>query len=169
MAKIVDLKKTDKAILSLAGEYAVASELCRRQVYAQLTLANRKRTDLLIETDEGMLRIQVKTKLGKVWPLIKGIYGDDSLLILVDYENKGLEERPDFYILNSDNWKNWVSKDSWVAEDISIGQKILKKGYLPVGLTKDGKESWEGVNIQANEINRYKEKWNKVTALLRRQ
>ena len=37
--------------LSLAGEYAVASELCRRGIYAQLTLGTRKRTDLLVDTE----------------------------------------------------------------------------------------------------------------------
>jgi hypothetical protein len=34
--------------LGLAAEFAVASELCRRNVYAQLTLGHQKRTDLLI-------------------------------------------------------------------------------------------------------------------------
>jgi len=32
-----------KDILGLAGEFAVASELCRRGIYAQLTLGTRKR------------------------------------------------------------------------------------------------------------------------------
>ena len=33
----------------MAGEYAVASELCRRGHYAQLTLGHHKKTDLLVE------------------------------------------------------------------------------------------------------------------------
>lgn len=49
--------KMDKDILGLSVEYAVASELCRRELYAQLTLGPRKRTDILLETDESMLRI----------------------------------------------------------------------------------------------------------------
>lgn len=51
-----------KEILDLAGEFAVASELCKRGIYAQLTLGIRKRTDLLVETDASMLRIQIKSK-----------------------------------------------------------------------------------------------------------
>ena len=37
-----------KETLGLAGEYAVASELCKRGIYAQLTLGNRKSVDLLL-------------------------------------------------------------------------------------------------------------------------
>ena len=151
-------RKIDKDTLSLAGEYAVASELCRRQIYAQLTLAKRKRTDLLIETDEGMLRVQVKAKADRKWPLIKGICGDDELLIFVDYQDKVVEDRPDFYILTSADWKNFVSKDGWPAEEISKGTKKLKDGYIPIGIPKEGK-GWEGVNIGADEISRHKEKW----------
>jgi hypothetical protein len=34
--------------IGLAGEYAVAAELCRRGFYAQLTLGHHKKTDLLV-------------------------------------------------------------------------------------------------------------------------
>jgi len=33
----------------LCKEYAVASELCKRGFYAQLTLGNHKKTDLVVE------------------------------------------------------------------------------------------------------------------------
>ena len=52
--------KLSSELLSLAGEYAVASELCRRGLYSQLTLGHHKRTDILIETELKMFRIQVK-------------------------------------------------------------------------------------------------------------
>jgi hypothetical protein len=47
-----------KNVLSLAAEFAVASELCRRGIYVQLTLGNLKRTDLLVLDTENhrMLR-----------------------------------------------------------------------------------------------------------------
>ncbi len=36
--------------MGLTGEYAVASELCKRGYYAQLTLGNHyKKTDLIVE------------------------------------------------------------------------------------------------------------------------
>jgi hypothetical protein len=93
-----------KDTLGLAGEFAAASELCRRGIYAQLTLGNRKRTDLLVEADQGMIRVQVKAKQGRVWPASRGVYGSDIVLILVDYHKKADSERPDFYILTPEDW-----------------------------------------------------------------
>ena len=68
-------------MLGLAAEFAVASELCRRNVYAQLTLGMRRRVDILVETESGMLRIQVKAKQRRVWPSCIGMFqfGTDRL------------------------------------------------------------------------------------------
>jgi hypothetical protein len=71
---------------------------------AQLTLGNRKRTDLLVEDDRGMLRIQVKSKQGREWPGVKGIFGNDIVLVFVDFQYKDTHERPDFYVMTSDDW-----------------------------------------------------------------
>ena len=79
----------DRHNLSLAAEYAVASELCKRNIYAQITLGNLKRTDILCASEQGLLRIQVKGKQGREWPGVREIYGDDMVLILVDFEKKG--------------------------------------------------------------------------------
>ena len=42
------MEKISKEFLGLAGEYAVASELCKRGLYAQLTLGHHKSTNLKI-------------------------------------------------------------------------------------------------------------------------
>ena len=72
-----------KQTLGLAGEYAVASELCKRGIYAQLTLGNRKSTDLLLDVEDGgMLRVQVKSKQGNEWPACKGVAcGNPEVLV----------------------------------------------------------------------------------------
>ena len=73
-----------KLTLSLAAEYAVASELCRRGFYTQLTLANLKRTDLLVLAEDGnVARVEVKAKQGKKWPGCKGINGEHSVFLLI--------------------------------------------------------------------------------------
>jgi hypothetical protein len=64
-------EKLNKESVGLAGEYAVASELCRRGHYAQLTLGHHKKTDLVVETESGesgaiFRRVSVKSKSGKV-------------------------------------------------------------------------------------------------------
>lgn len=66
-----------KELLGLAGEFAVASELCKRGVYAQLTLGKRKRADLWIDTGDNLRRVEVKTKRQKTWPKVA-----KSLLVL---------------------------------------------------------------------------------------
>ena len=94
--------KIEKSILGVAGEFAVAAELCRRNIYAQLTLGHQKRIDLLALLHDGnMLRIEVKAKQGREWPNCKGIYGDNTFIIFVDYREKAATERPDFYVLTS--------------------------------------------------------------------
>lgn len=37
----------DRTLLGVAGEFSVATELCRRNIYAQPTFGNQKRVDLL--------------------------------------------------------------------------------------------------------------------------
>ena len=65
--------ESSKELVGLAGEYAAASELCRRGHYAQLTLGHHKKTDLLVEINNevsGLLfrRVSVKSKSGNAWP-----------------------------------------------------------------------------------------------------
>src|SRR5258708_23004639 len=115
--------KQSKELLGLAGEYAVASELCRRGVYGQLTLGNHKQTDILVETKDHMLRISVKAKQGNEWPSIVGLCRSDDFLVLVDLRGKSDMDRPDFYILDLDDWKQLILEEhqlnptTIVAED----------------------------------------------------
>jgi len=148
-----------KETLSLAGEYAVASELCRRGIYAQLTLGTRKRTDLLVDTETAMLRIQVKAKQGNRWPSCKGVFGENIVLVLVDYKNKRIDERPDFYILTPIDWENFVK--SWLSDDISEGKCYLDKENCPIWLSK-----YEGINVPPAQITQHKECWDKIESLL---
>ena len=55
--------KIDRDMLSIAGEFAVASELGRRNIYAQPTFGHLKRTDLLILDKTGNLLKMKKSKL----------------------------------------------------------------------------------------------------------
>jgi hypothetical protein len=154
-----------KEYLALAGEYAVASELCRRGIYAQLTLANRKRTDLLVQIRTGrMLNIQVKTKQKKYWVLVKGITGEDIVIVFVDYQNKQYNEMPDYYILNSNDWAKYV-KYGWLKERVLKGFYRIDEYNCPVHIGKDKNENWKGVDIEPDELIKYKDKWDKITSL----
>lgn len=142
----------EKDLIGLAGEYAVASELCRRGVYAQLTLGKHKQTDILVETEYTMLRIQVKTKQGEVWPAVKGIYRDDDILVLVDLKSKNLNERPDFYVSDISDWKKLIEKEKIRSPSIKVDGR-LRIEY------PDG---WKGLNIKLKDIQTHKERWDKI-------
>jgi len=155
--------KLDKEYLALAGEYAVASELCRRGIYVQLTLGNRKRTDLLIQTEKGMLSVQVKSKQKKYWVLVKGVYGSDIALVFVDYQNKELERKPDFYVLTSKDWSSFVRR-GWIKDEVSEGRFKLDDVNCPVRVREDGSTAWKGIDIEASELAKYKDGWDKIEA-----
>jgi hypothetical protein len=136
------MKKLSKELLGLAGEYAVASQLCKRGMYAQLTLAHHKRTDILVESEEKMLRIQVKAKQGNEWPSIAGPYSEDEVLVLVDFQNKEENERPDFYVLDLDDWKPLLEEEKKRYPEAVIDEK----------LTIRYKDGWKGLNIRPDRV-----------------
>jgi hypothetical protein len=99
----------DSQMISLAAEFAVASELARRNVYAQPTFGPLKRTDLLAFGNNGKpIRIEVKGKQGRTWPCCKGIGDDNSILIFVDFARKPQTVRPDCYVLTAKDWRALV-------------------------------------------------------------
>ena len=147
--------------LGLAAEFAVASELCRRNIYAQLTLGLRKRTDLLVETERGMLRIQVKGKQGREWPGCQGIYGKNIVLIFVDFRNKKEDERPDFYILTVKDWETLLKRELESTGYVKNGEVGINEKNIPIW--KDG---YQGMGTKPEMIKEHKEKWNKITRMV---
>jgi hypothetical protein len=146
-----------KDTLGLAAEFAVASELCKRNIYAQLTLGLRKRTDILVETERGMLRIQVKGKQRREWPGCKGIHGEGIVLVFVDFENKEENERPDFYILTVENWEKLMEKELKLTGKIERGEVTIDDKNMPTW--KDG---YQGMGVKPDMIKEYKEQWDKI-------
>jgi len=152
-----------KEMVSLAAEFAVASELCRRDIYAQLTLGHLKRTDLLIfSEDDELLRIEVKGKQGKSWPNCKGIYGHNVVLVLVDFAGKSEAERPDFYILTVEDWVEYVESEIEKAHG-RFGRIELDERNVPVFLdqVKHG-QPYKGMGVGPESIQHHKEKWEKI-------
>jgi hypothetical protein len=152
----MELKKEN---LSMAGKYAVASEICRRNFYAKIRLGRLKRMDILAYNpySKKEVRIEVHAKQEMEWPGIRGIKDKQALLILVDFENKKDTERPDFYILNAKDWQDFLK--NFVINNPKLQELI--DGYIP--LWKDG---YEGTGIKPNQIVQHKEKWNKLEELL---
>lgn len=159
------MPKIEKEYLGLAAEFAVASELCRRKMYAQLTLGTRKRTDLLIETDTGMLRIQVKGKQGNSWPNCGGVCGESIILVLVDFAGKQENERPDFYVLTAEDWINLVEREC--REDIATGKVVIDDKNVPVWVKNVAHgQPYRGMGVSVSQVSAHKESWDKIEAMV---
>jgi hypothetical protein len=134
----VDKKKEIKRLIA---EYAVAGELCWRDIYAQLTLCNHEGTDILAETERGAARIQVKGRWDKQWPHLRGPRGRDTFLVLVDLKNKRGADRPDFYILTTAEW-----------------DKLLKE--------QRQKQGCDNPDVEVAMVLEHKEQWMKIEQAL---
>ena len=153
-----------KQMVGLAAELAVASELCRRDIYAQLTFGHQKRTDLLIYREDGeLLRIEVKGKQGRDWPNCKGIYGSNVILVLVDFAGKSELERPDFYILTVEDWVDFVEEE--IEKARGKGKRVeIDERNVPVWLDEVNAQGrpYRGIGVRPEKIQHHREKWDKI-------
>ena len=146
-----------KETIGLAGEYAVAAELCRRGIYCQLTLGNRKKTDLLVDTDEHLFRVSVKAKQKQSWPQVKGIWQKGDLLVFVDYKGKDFTTPPDFYVLDVPAWKKVVGRIKKRKDDPRA--KIDKENTLYWPGPEGENSSWTGCQVSVADVAEYKDSW----------
>lgn len=162
--------KIDKTILGVAAEFAVAAELCRRNIYAQPTFANLKRVDLLVLTLAGRTaRVEVKAKQGRDWPNCKGISGDGVFLVFVDFAGKPTLERPDFYVLDATDWREVAENDARRCRTKHPDRRaeVSPTGVLtlPNEVNKAGKPH-TGCGVRVEHIVAHKEAWAKVASHL---
>ena len=61
------MMKIDADMLSIATEFAVASELGRRDIYAQPTFGHLKRTDLLVFGKNGRMTLDTPSRRDWQW------------------------------------------------------------------------------------------------------
>lgn len=148
------MAKLTTELLGLAGEFAVASELCRRGWYAQLTLGHHKRVDILVETMQGVVLIQVKAKQDREWPGVSGPNPDkaNDVLVLVDFAGITAATRPVFYVVTFGDWK------AIVAEERERHPAAIVDAQYQVRYP----DGWRGVNLRAEYVARYKEQWEKI-------
>jgi hypothetical protein len=141
----------EKEYLGLAGEYAVASELCRRGVWAQVTLAQHKSVDLLVEGGRRTVTVQVKSKQRGQWPRVQWSAGHDHFIVLVDFRDK-VGAQPDFYVWNHSDWRRVVKAQMQ-------SNRGLKAGKDWQVTHPDG---WKGLNLNVDLVRRSKDKWAKI-------
>ncbi len=156
----------DKSILGIAGEFAVAAELCRRNIYTQLTLGNQKRIDLLTMSHVGkFLKIEVKAKQTPEWPGVRGLCSGDAFLVFVDFVGKKDTERPGFFVLSPYDWRALGSRI--IAE--YLNKHTDRTAHLdqencpvfPEEITSSGKP-YRGCSVRVRDIEQHREAWEKI-------
>jgi hypothetical protein len=156
----------DKSILGIAGEFAVATELCRLSIYAQLTLGNQKRVDLLTVSREGkFLRIEVKAKQTPTWSSIKGVSAADAFLVFVDFAGKKQIERPDFFVLSAADWRVLATDhiEQYRVRHPDRNPYLDEENcpVFPEELNQRGKP-FRGCTVKVAAIESHREKWHKI-------
>ena len=158
------MTKIDRSILGVAGEFAVAAELCRQDIYAQLTLGNQKRVDLLTMDRGGLFRkIEVKAKQGPTWPGVKGIPPGASFLVFVDFA-KTLTERPDFFVLSATDWHNLASAHVADYNKKHPGRTAyLDEDNCPVHPEElKNEKPFRGCSVRVVDVELHREAWSKI-------
>jgi len=162
--------KISKSILGVTGEYYVAAELGKRNIYAQLTMGNQKRVDLLVFSEESstVLKIEVKNKQGIEWPNCKGIYQEDSFLVFVDFKDIGEVQRPDFYILSERDWYKLIKGKEAEYKKKHPGKRteIINNVLILIDERNKNGKSYEGWGIKTSDVEMFKEDWSKILRAL---
>jgi hypothetical protein len=153
--------KIKTELVSLAGEYAVASELCRMGMYAQITMGNHKKTDILVENRERLFSISVKTKTGSEWVRVTGIWQPYDFLVLVDFKDKTV---PEFYVLGLADWKKTVKaiRNRKLASDPDDGAKIDKHNTMYWDPIHGKKKVWIGCSVRLDDVKNYHASWKTI-------
>lgn len=156
----------DKSLLGIAGEFAVATELCRRNIYTQLTLGNQKRVDLLSLSREGrFLRIEVKAKQTPTWSNIKGLSAADAFLVFVDFVDKKDTQRPDFFVLSVADWRLLATQHIQEYRQRHPNRKPYLDAencpVFPEELNSHGKP-FRGCTVKVAAIESHREAWPKI-------
>lgn len=166
MSREMPEAKVPPQTIGLAAEFAVASELCRRGVYTQLTLGNLKRTDLLVFSDNGsVVRIEVKGKQSSAWPSCKGVFAQNSFLVFVDYQHRADTTPPDFYILTVAEWKACVRRRFREIRKRSHDKRMEIDSencpIFPDEITPSGNPR-RGITVSLVLVARHRDQWEKI-------
>jgi len=143
----------ENILVGVAGEYLAAGELTLRGYIASITLKNSRGIDIIASSPDGekAVSVQVKTnsKRKARWLLNKKaeeFYSKNHIYIFVTL--KGLNERPDFYIVPS----------KVVAEFV----KLRHKEWLSTKKRDGSRRKDNPMRAFRDESDKYLEQWQHV-------
>ena len=116
-------------------------------------------TDILVETDNRVLRISVKSKQGYEWPAVNGPVRSDDFIIFVDFAGKNVEDKLDFYVMNLGDWKQFLEEE--FARYGAKGRVLKNEDGIVIG--PDG---FKGLSVRVKQIVTHKGRWDKATSMV---
>ena len=139
---------TEKYKLSMAGEYGVCAELCKRGYDASITFGNMKATDIIIlMPDKTYRRIEVKTS--RETRFVTGFfqkYFDKSRI------------HPDFWVLVQIDEEN--NSHYYILTHEEMGEVQMKRNEM---------DKWEKIdgcdNVLLRDLDPFKEQWDKFESI----
>ena len=158
---------TEKQARGRAGEFRVASELCRRNFFASLTMGNVPNVDVLCSNSAGTkaICIQVKTFRADgnecaVGKNAEKNLGENFFWILVGLRDKDCEETEErFYIIPAKDMAENVTRlyQSWLVSPGKDGKQHHSNDVRKVRIGKVG--SRDRFNF---DVSKYKDCWNYI-------
>ena len=144
----------DKYFLNLSGEYRVAAELLKREIFTTITYGNKKRADLYAIGPTRKTAI-VEVKASNTGRFVTGFYQK------YDTETKG---HPDFWVLY------WLRKDGsdefFVLnhEEMAHAQAERNRPGVTGSWTEHAVFVKTGVdNVLAKDLEPHRNAWSKIT------
>ncbi len=120
---------------------------CKRNLYERL-----------VETLNHIFRVSVKSKTGSQWPKVGGIWSKGDLLVFVDFKKKELNEKPDFYILNVNEWKRVATS---IVANKTDGAYLNEENTVCWEPWENHPKGWTGCSISLKHVEQYKDNWPK--------
>ncbi len=77
-----------------------------------------------------------------------------DILVLVDVKGKAQDQRPDFYILNFDDWKVIITE----AQDRLPNIRVDEHYHV----TYPPPDRWTGLNLKVEHVTTFKDCWEKI-------
>ncbi|MBR3700044.1 MAG: hypothetical protein IKM85_11090 [Bacteroidales bacterium] len=132
--------------LSMAGEYAVCSELCKRGFDVSLTLGNAKAVDIMVFLpDNSYRRIEVKTSQT----------GRFVTNFFQKYYDKTLNNHPDFWVLV------YIDKNGQIQYYILTHEELGE-----IQMKRNGMSKWGKVNgcdnVLLRDVAHCEDRWDKI-------
>ena len=140
------MAKISKYHLGMAGEYAVCSELCKREFDVSITLGNAKAVDIMVFfPDNSCRRIEVKTS--QTTKFVTKFFQK--------YYDKTLNNHPDYWVLvhiDEDGQSHF-----YVLTHEELGEIQMKRNGMTEWEKHDGCD-----NVLLRDIKHCEDRWDKI-------